>query len=123
MAEANSGLGTFSIHSDRFNSAPGVEPVTETRAFSGGEVFNSVSTSPRAKANGYAVIGGEFEGCTKSLFYRGAEARFQGLAALRILGDDGSQMRDALIEGRVRAEQLAEGALVLGLGLDLRQCA
>src|SRR5207237_7220822 len=56
MAEVNSGLGTFSIHSDRFNSLPGIEPVTDTRAFSGGEVFKSVSTSPRAKANGRMML-------------------------------------------------------------------
>src|SRR5260370_28364298 len=58
-----------------------------------------------------------------SLFYCAAEAGFQGLAALGALGDDGSQVRDAIVEGWMRAEQLSEGALVFRLAADLLQRA
>src|SRR5437016_3424280 len=56
IAAANRSLGTFSDHSDDFNSATGVEPVTVTRALSGGLVLVSVLTSADVKANGKITL-------------------------------------------------------------------
>src|SRR5262249_27162317 len=49
MAAANSGFGALTDHSDRFNSAPGAAPVTDTAAFSGGDALDCSSTSASAE--------------------------------------------------------------------------
>src|SRR5262245_36519628 len=45
MTETNNGFGTFSDHSELFSSGPRIGPLTDTPAFSGGDILGVEATS------------------------------------------------------------------------------